>query len=248
MRLSLLRAAVVSLSLALWACADPPLVPSPPAPQPSLVPPPPAPQPGAPVAAALAHVSGNNQMGKAGERLADPFVVRVTDTQGRGASGVVVEWSVATGAGAFSWGEEGTIVRTSTTTDGDGLAEVLFLPTILGKTSVTASVSTLPDRPVTFTADANIQVIVFVEWGWARFSGPDGAPDVVVPVGTPVEWKEAYSSVPFTVTSTSIPIGGVPFDSRILTRGDRFRFVPTVAGTWEYSDQFSGATAKLTAR
>jgi hypothetical protein len=248
MRLSILRGSVISLPLAVWACADPSLPVASPSVPSTVVPSPPVPTPGASVAAAIAAVSGDNQPGKAGERLADPFVVRVTDAQGRGASGVAVVWSVATGAGAFGWGEDGSISRLSTTSNSDGLAEVFFFPTTLGKTSVTASVSALSDRPVTFTTDANVQVIVFVSWGWARFSGPDGAADVVVPVGTPVEWKEVYSSEPYTVTSMSVPLGAASFDSGILNRDDRFKFVPTVAGTWEYRDRLSDARARLTAR
>jgi hypothetical protein len=40
--------------------------------------------PGGAVASVIAVVSGNDQRGKAGEQLVDPFVVRVTDRNGNG--------------------------------------------------------------------------------------------------------------------------------------------------------------------
>lgn len=48
------------------------------------------------------------------------------------------------------------------------------------------------------------------------------------------------------IRSTSTPAGGASFDSGSLTEGERFLFVPGVAGTWEYVDQVSGATGTLT--
>lgn len=47
--------------------------------------------------------------------------------------------------------------------------------------------------------------------------------------------------------SSSAPPGGAFFTSGILRQDDRFHFVPDLAGTWEYFDRVSGATARLTA-
>jgi hypothetical protein len=60
-------------------------------------------------------------------------------------------------------------------------------------------------------------------------------------------WKcsddESYS-----VSATSAPPGGTRFDSGTLSRNSRFVFVPHVAETWEYRDQFSGVNARLMAK
>jgi hypothetical protein len=46
--------------------------------------------------------------------------------------------------------------------------------------------------------------------------------------------------------SASVPAGGVTFDET-MNAGDRFQFVPNVAGVWEYVDAMNGGTARLTA-
>ncbi|MFL5495542.1 MAG: Ig-like domain-containing protein [Gemmatimonadales bacterium] len=62
--------------------------------------------------------SGNGQEGIAGEPLADPLVVKVTDTQGRPVSGIVVTFGV-TGGG-------GSLFVESTQSNAEGLAQDLF--------------------------------------------------------------------------------------------------------------------------
>lgn len=177
-----------------------------------------APQP--PVAIAIA--SGNNQEGKANEELAEPLVVRVTDSQRNGVASVAVSWSVTSGGGALP---------SSTVTNADGVTEVRLVPTILGTSTVTASVTGLHGSPVTFTAEATAQVIVLFEGLTSSF--PQIRPtEVTVPVGTRVEW---LSYGPYSITSISTPPGGESFASGDLSSSERFQFVPGVAGTWEYS-------------
>jgi hypothetical protein len=53
---------------------------------------------------------------------------------------------------------------------------------------------------------------------------------------------------PYRITATSVPEGGAPFDSGTLSGSSRFRFVPTVAGTWQYRDTISGLAATLRAK
>lgn len=217
------------------------------------------PEPEARAPAAIAIVSGQDQQGKAGEPLPEPFVVRVTDDRGDGVEGVEVTWRVTTGAGHFGPDlyptEESSTV--SVDTDPDGTARVFFRPAILGTSTVAADVSGL--SPVRFTTDVAVVVILFgpifdcTPGDPNHFLGPDGTSDVAVPVGTPVEWVYAPYLVPSTcearVTSSSEPPGGEPIDSGILTPGERFRFVPAVAGTWEYRDGTNeGADGTLTAR
>lgn len=38
------------------------------------------------------------------------------------------------------------------------------------------------------------------------------------------------------------------FDSGVFGLDERFQFVPTVAGTWEYADRFAGGSGRLMAR
>ena len=59
-----------------------------------------------------------------------------------------------------------------------------------------------------------------------------------------MEWK-TVDDEPYTVTSTSIPEGGIAFSSGTVTPNNRYRFGPTVIGTWGYRDTLSGLTATL---
>lgn len=65
------------------------------------------------------------------------------------------------------------------------------------------------------------------------FVAPSGGDDVTVAIGTTVQWVN-LDGVQHTATSTSVPAGGVAFDSGLLGNGDRFEFTPQVAGTWVY--------------
>jgi hypothetical protein len=56
---------------------------------------------------------------------------------------------------------------------------------------------------------------------------------ITVPVGTTVEWS-ILGVEEARIASTSEPTGGEPFDSGTLAGGERFQFVPGVAGTWEF--------------
>ena len=126
-------------------------------------------------------------------------------------------------------------------------------PYDIGRISVTARVEGAQLPPVTFTANATSLTVEFRSpesvGPYAAFYGPCRCVrtmnTVTVPIGTPVEWISADTN-PYTITATSVPAGGAAFDSGTLARS-RFRFVPTVAGTWEYRDRFSGLTATLKA-
>lgn len=199
-----------------------------------------APTPPAPIAAAVTIVSGDEQEGTANVELGEPFVIQVTDAQGDGLGEVEVIWTITSGAGHFGYGEEGD-PRSAVTarTGAGGLAAAVFTPTEVGTSTVTTGVAGL--EGATFTIVATDLQIQFV-WYFDSFFPADAA----VPVGTMVVWLIADDSA--TVTSSSAPPGGAPFDSGILNLDDRFRFVPEVLGTWEYFDRVSGATATLTAR
>lgn len=201
-----------------------------------------------PTPAAIALVSGDGQEGKAGDSLPEPFVVRVTDADGDPLLGVEVIWRVGSGAGRFrAWPAEGDPIL-GTHTDHEGLAQAFFWPAALGTHTVVAEVSGLEESPVTFASEATGVVIVLRDLLGGcepvRFYGPDGGSEVVVPVETPVEWTSAACDAHFA--SASVPPGGEPFDSGVLSRGERFGFVPAVAGTWVFEDRLTGESGTLT--
>ena len=211
--------------------------------------------PGNPAPATIALVSGNHQNGKAGEPLDEPFVVRVTDAGGHGVSNRMVSFEIASGGGVL--GERcdaiAPVATRSSGTDTDGIARMAFIPTVLGRSTVIARLAA-PQESITFTVEAAVLVVEFWFGYWnVGFVGPcTNSSDVVVPAGTPVEWRIPVQDdrypVTYTVTSTSRPAGAGGFDSGVLTSRHRFRFVPAVAGTWEYRDQVTGLTGTLTAK
>ncbi len=107
---------------------------------------------------ALTVVSGDRQVATAGSPLSEPFVVRVTDTAGRGMATVEVVWRVASGAGIFDSRYAANpfsspSIRTITR-EGGGV-EARFIPWSPGRSTVTAEVAGFPVPPVTFTIDAD---------------------------------------------------------------------------------------------
>jgi len=100
-----------------------------------------------PTPTTITRVSGDGQTGVAGTELAATFVVRVTDDQGSGVSGIGVAWDVTAGGGSLS--------AAATQTNSQGQASVsLTLGPAAGANTVTASVSGLTGSPVTFNATA----------------------------------------------------------------------------------------------
>jgi hypothetical protein len=208
-----------------------------------------------PPAGRLSIVSGNEQQAKAGEPLREPFVVRVIDDDGRGLGDVVVSYSLTSGDGVFArvCDPAAPVREASTRTNADGLAQMTFQPTSVGASTVTARVVGARDVSVAFTTNAVGLVIEFWFGIWeVGFAGPCLAPHVTVPLWTVVEWtappEDERYPLTYTVTSTSTPPGGAAFDSGMLRPKERYRFVPGVAGTWEYHDRITGLAGRLTAR
>lgn len=198
--------------------------------------------------AAIVKVSGDDLEGRVGERVAEPHVIRVTDSRGEPMEGVGVLWRLAEGDGDLLSTGSSDGAEILTITDLDGMARAHFIPAAVGANMVVARVPTVPDlpgSPVPFTVDVPG---VRLEIALSQFWGPCGfcSPDITVPVATTVEWRNR-DAWEHTVTSVSTPPGGTPFDSQILNQNGRFHFAPNVAGTWEYVDRVSGARATLTA-
>ena len=92
----------------------------------------------------LVRADGNNQTGEPGTRLSSPLVVTVVDSNNRGVSGQLVQFTATRGGGRVS--------PTSATTTASGQAQTTL---ILGRTAGTNTVAaTLNGSSVTFTATA----------------------------------------------------------------------------------------------
>jgi hypothetical protein len=99
-----------------------------------------------PEAAVLAMAGGNSQSAPAGQALANPIGVRVTDDNGDPVADVTVGWSAAEG---------GSVSASSVSTDADGHASVTWtLGPTAGSQTATATVDGLDGSPVHFTATA----------------------------------------------------------------------------------------------
>lgn len=207
----------------------------------------------------LVQLSGDEQAGKVGEELPERLEVRVTDAGGEGVAGAEVVWRTSRGAGdlmaspvADDFGS-----KVSDITGSDGVSSVSFRPTELGTLTVTAEAGGSGGPTVSFTTEVDVLVIGFNrdpidgDYFWTDLAGWHPYDDFVVPVGTPVEWK-AYSGilsiVKARIRSTSVPPGGLSFDSGELASGDRFRFVPSVEGSWDFVEEETGTAGTLTAR
>ena len=100
---------------------------------------------------AIKKISGDNQSGRPGARLANPFVVEVVDENDDPVSGATVAFSVTAGGGSVS--------PTSATTNASGRAQtVLTLGEEIGNNTVSARVTGLTG--VTFRAGAGAEVHV----------------------------------------------------------------------------------------
>ena len=100
---------------------------------------------------AIKKISGDNQSGRPGARLANPLVVEVVDENDDGVSGATVTFSVTAGGGSVSPG--------SATTNASGRAQTtLTLGDDVGDNTVSARVTGLP--AVTFRAGAGAEVRV----------------------------------------------------------------------------------------
>jgi hypothetical protein len=208
--------------------------------------------------ALLRIVAGNHLEGKAGEwfdglRYPDLLEVLVTDGQGNPVPYVAVTWAITSGDAWLHGCAEpgGNPALQMTRTRPDGISLLNFVLTTFGTSTVAAAVPGVLVSPVTFTVNVTAVVINLGErfgGGGSGFFGPDPSlsSDVTVPIGATVEWVNHFETA--RIASTSAPPGGASFDSGELGASDRFEFVPTVAGTWEYVDQVSRATGTLTAR
>jgi hypothetical protein len=92
-------------------------------------------------------LSGAGQVDTIGARLASPYVVRVTTTDGRGVSNVAIHWTAAAGAG--------TVDPATSTTDSSGVAKAFHtLGDRDGSQSVSAGAEDVGGSPLVIVSRA----------------------------------------------------------------------------------------------
>lgn len=221
----------------------------------------PPPASSAPPDLTMVPISGDGQLGKVGEELPEPLEVRVTDAGGEPLSGIEVVWSVDPDLGRLDTvTSDGFVVAGSAiydSTGSEGMSRATFRPSALGTLSVTARVPGARGSSVVFTTDVELVVIHFFAglfdgfYFWTSLTGWDFEENFVVPVGTPIEWRVSSSLSGETmarIRSIDAPGDGSAFDSGELGVGERFQFVPSVAGSWDFVEEESGTQGTLTAR
>jgi adhesin/invasin len=174
--------------------------------------------------AAVAIVGGDGQTARVSQPLAQPLEVRVTAGDNGPVPALPVAWTVTAGGGSVS--------AASTATNAEGRAGVtLTLGDVAGPNAVEAAPVGL--APVSFSATGSTPVTVQVDMLGIAFVAPGGGDDITILLGDTVRWVNR-DAVQHTATSTSVPVGGTPFDSGLLSQGQAFSFVPGVRGTWVY--------------
>ena len=145
-------------------------------------------------------ISGNNQTGLVGERLAAPFAVRVRDHNNSPLGDVPVTFSVTAGGGTLS--------TVATRTDANGRAEsTLTLGTQPGTNTVEVSASGISDVR-TFSAEATLPPSVPTDL--AVVSGNNQTEEINQPLAVPfvVEVRDQYNDPMPGVTVTFSVTGG----------------------------------------
>ncbi len=163
-------------------------------------------------ATSVAAVSGSGQRVMTGVAFHDPLVVKVTNAQGAGVSGVSVAWAVTGGGGSVSAG--------ATATNSSGEASVtLTAGAMVADNTVTATADGLSGSPVTFTAAGVMASAIAQVSGSgqsARTSQPlagefvvsvTAADNDVVP-GATVEWAVTGGAGSLSAASTTTDAQG----------------------------------------
>lgn len=202
----------------------------------------------------IAIVGGDAQTGLAGQPLAEPLEVLVTDSTGAPYRRLSVRWGVVSGSGGFNGFGCDPARSASTDVSPEGKAAVWFTPSEVGPSTVAAEVPAADGsaRQVIFDVESTGRVISFGPGGYDWFLDCDLGPAGFrprfssVPTGSTLEFSNSWDSTVLRVTSTSTPPGGAAFDSGPLNPGEWFVFVPEVAGIWEYVDVESGEIGAVT--
>lgn len=211
-----------------------------------------------PAPARIVIVSGNNQEVRDGARL-EPMTVRVTRAGGAPSPNVEVHWTVAGGFGEFHSVPDDKIVAPAVSlTNGDGVASIYFLPSIIGGVMVTAAAEEVTHSSVNLFARnrPRFELVFGPTFDCTPFNDPsqfslNRSAEMISEVNVPIVMSYASyldPSCTARVKTTVVPDGGQPFDSGIVRPGDPFLFTPRVAGTWVLTDVINGGGGKLIVR
>jgi subtilisin family serine protease len=145
-------------------------------------------------------VSGNNQIGAAGQALALPLTVRVTDKSGDPVGGVTVAFEVVSGGG--------TVQTPAPTTSSQGLASTVWIlgPTVGAPSAVTASAAGLTGSPLAFSAavhaaPASTATIL-------QGDGQSGLVGETLPTQVVAEFRDAFGNLATNQTVNWVVTGG----------------------------------------
>ena len=176
----------------------------------------------------MAIVSGNDQTAEVATSLAAPLVVRVADSLGAPARGVVVRYS-----------SNSTSVQDSSTTDAQGMASIQWtLGSLAASQEIIARATVYAAAPygivsVAFTAHATPGATTKL-----ALSGGDGAvaaPGSSVDTVTVTATDRFGNATPLVPVDWLVRIGGGtvrPIAARTDARGDRERDLGHGAGRW----------------
>lgn len=186
---------------------------------------------------AIAFVSGNQQLGAVGSQLLEPFVVRVTDADGDGVSGVSVDWAVIAGGGSVNF--------ISSTTNADGETSVtLTLGPNAGDNAVTASATGLSGSPLTFTAEGLVPTTLLAAGGGGQMARTTQT--LAAPLSVEVEAADGRG-VPGVAVSWSVTLGSSTLSASTTTTGaNGVATVDLTLGSSPATDSISATVAGLT--
>ena len=220
-----------------------------------------------PLQSRLVMYDGNNQVAfDTITHLRFPLSVRAVDSDGRPLAGIRVQWRVVAGSGELTGFPGGERLTDNTTATGvDGVAAVSFRSTSLGSGIVSAAMTgAAPVEFHTVTNPALRPPDVIITGGpffdctggadsTRYWTGSGTTRDTVLSavVGDRVGIRYADYLLPVCTArfkSTSVPVGGTPFDSGVLHAGDTFQFTPDAVGTWKFVDAINGGSGALIVR
>ena len=177
--------------------------------------------------ASISIVSGDDQMGRTGQSLAELLVVKVLGTDNQPLPGARIDWDASQGGG-------GTMNPAESYSDNQGNASSsLVLGNFPVPYTIVATVKTKTSLTVEFGALGTAPQTVEVEIQNNQFNAPGGGDEVTILLGDAVRWLNRDSQV-HTATSNDEPEGGMAFDSGDIVQNGTFTFTPRVRGRWIY--------------
>ncbi|HXT17405.1 MAG TPA: Ig-like domain-containing protein [Gemmatimonadaceae bacterium] len=140
----------------------------------------------------VAALSGSGQSGRAGEALASPFIVRVTDASGNPVAGTAVAWTAVNGT-----------IATSTTTDATGQTSATL--TLGTKTGAASASATAGGKTASFTATVSPGVPAALVW---RTQPANGATHVALTPAPQIAITDAFGNLTASAAAVQLTLAG----------------------------------------